>query len=127
MGSIAAENVAKEVLGTIGKRKRPNITQIAIKNGYSPKTANAGLVQKTQSYKNITSPVAIRWEKERERITKALENTDLNTVQYKDLAKVLDTLTQNIQLLTGGATSNIATKVLVEFIDAESNPNTQGV
>lgn len=124
MGSIAAAEVAKEVLETVGKGKIPNITKIAIKKGYSPKTANAGRVQTTQSYKDVTHPVVARWEKERERITRALEERDLTEVEYKDLARVMDTLTQNIQLLSGGATQNIATKVLVEFIDAKDNTNT---
>lgn len=121
MASIAAEKVAQEVLGTIGKGKRPNITQIAIRNGYSPKTANAGAVQKTKTYKKVTLPVATRWEKERERITQAMEQTDLNEVEYRDLSKVLDTLTQNIQLLTGGATANINTQLLVKFLDAKDS------
>lgn len=39
MASVAAAKVAQEVLGTLGTKKRPNITKIAIKNGYTPKTA----------------------------------------------------------------------------------------
>lgn len=124
MSNFAAEEVAKEVLGNIGKGIKPNITRIAIKKGLKAPYAGSGQVQKTKAYQRVTKPVALRWEKERERITKAMEKTELSEVEYKDLAKVLDTLTQNIQLLNGGATANIAQKVLVEFIDAKDNSNT---
>lgn len=124
MGSIAAAEVAKEVLGTLGKQKRPNITQIAIRKGYTPKTANSGAVQKTKSFKNVVAPVVTRWIKERERITRAMEERELTDVEYKDLAKVMDTLTQNIQLLQGGSTANIANQVLVKFIDAKDDRDT---
>lgn len=123
MGSIVGEAIANEVLGNLGKQIRPNITKIAIKHGLSPKYANSGQVQKTKAYKRVVKPVAMRWEKERERITKAMEQTDLDEVEYRDLAKVLDTLTQNIQLLGGGATANIANQILVRFLDAKDPDN----
>lgn len=79
------------------------------KAGYSPKTARTpNKLRATKAYKGIVTPVVVRWERERERITTAMEAKDLTEVQYKDMARVLDTLTQNIQLLTGGATQNIA-------------------
>src|SRR3569623_2542239 len=53
MASEAAKKVAEEVLGTLGKGKRPNITKIAIKHGYTPKTANSGAVQNTKTYREI--------------------------------------------------------------------------
>lgn len=53
MGSLAAKQVAEEVLGTIGRGKIPNITKIAVKKGYSHKTANAGLVQRTKTFRDL--------------------------------------------------------------------------
>ncbi len=118
MSSLMAESVAMEKIRQVEKGGDSAITTIAPKKGYSPATARSGKIQKTKAYKDVIEPVAIRWEKERERITKAMEQRNLNEVEYRDLSKVLDTLTQNIQLLNGGATAHIATKVLVEFIDA---------
>ena len=124
----AATAVAQDVLQEVRKGKIPNKGKIIRKHGYSLSVSKAPTkVTKTKAYKAVVEPVAIRWEKERERITQKMEQTELDVVQYRDLAKVLDTLTQNIQLLTGGATANVATKVLVEFIDAKDNKDTNGV
>lgn len=107
MGSIAAKEVAREVVGTVGKGKRPNITKIAISKGYSPKTANAGKVQATKTYKAEIAPLVQRLEEERDAIVKALKSKR-GKAKYRDLIDGLDKITKNLQLLTGGATSNIA-------------------
>lgn len=107
MASTAAKEVAKEVLGTIGKGKRPNITKIAIKKGYTPKTANSGQVQKTKSYQAEITPLVQRLEEERDAIMKALK-TKRGKAKYRDLIDGLDKITKNLQLLTGGSTANIA-------------------
>ena len=107
MASVAAKEVAKEVLGTIGKGKRPNITKIAIKKGYSPKTANSGQVQKTKTYKAELAPLVTRLEQERDAIVEALKKKR-GKAKYRDLIDGLDKVTKNLQLLTGGATQNIA-------------------
>ena len=108
MVSINAENVAKEILGTIGTKKKPSVRAIAPKYGYSPTTANSGQIQQTQSYKNVMNPVIKQMEKERQRAIKAMTTKDLDDVRYNDLSDVIDKLTKNIQLLSGGATENLA-------------------
>ena len=111
MASIAAEQVAKEVLGTIGKGEIPNITRIAIKKGYSPKTANAGNIQKTKTYKSVIKPIAEMLEAERLAILERLPHVR-DKAKYRDLTDGLDKVTKTHQLLTGGATENIAVKPL---------------
>ena len=107
MASVAAKEVAKEVLGTIGKGKRPNITKIAIKKGYTPKTANSGQVQKTKTYQKELAPLITRLEEERDAIVEALKKKR-GKAKYRDLIDGLDKVTKNLQLLTGGSTANIA-------------------
>lgn len=110
MSSLAAAEVAKEVLGTIGKGKRPNITRIAVKKGYTYKTANSGQVQKTKTFQNEIQPLVQRLEEERDAIIERLKATR-DKAKYRDLIDGMDKVTKNIQLLTGGATENIAVGV----------------
>lgn len=107
MASQAAKAVAREVLVSVGKGKRPNITKIAIAKGYSPKTAGAGRVQTTQSYKKEIAPLVQRLEEERDAIVEALKKKR-GKAKYRDLIDGLDKVTKNLQLLTGGSTANIA-------------------
>lgn len=107
MGSINAENVAKEVLVTIGKGKKPSVRAIAPKFGYSPKTAGSGLIQKTKSYRRVLKPLVDQLEAERQAIMARLPKVR-NKAKYRDLMDGLDKVTKTHQLLTGGATENVA-------------------
>ena len=105
MGSLAAKAVAKEVLETIGKGKRPNISKIGVKKGYTPKTSAAGRIQKTKTYQKEIKPLLIRLEAERDAVIERLKVTR-NKAKYRDLMDGLDKTTKVIQLLNGGKTSN---------------------
>lgn len=107
MASENAKAVAKEVLESIGKGKKPSVLKIAPKHGYSVTTAGSGQIQATKSYKEVMSPIVKRMEKERERIMLALESKDLTEERYKDLVDGLDKITKNVQLLSGRATDNV--------------------
>lgn len=107
MASVAAKAVAKEVVEMVGKGKRPNITKIAQKKGYSPSMARSGKVQKTKSYQAELSPLVQRLEEERDAVVEALKKKRKGA-KYRDLIDGLDKITKNLQLLTGGATQNIA-------------------
>ena len=118
MASIAAREAAKEVLENLRQGKRPNLGKIALKKGYSAKTAlNPKNITETKSYKEVIRPVVQRWEKERERITAAIEHHNLDDESLRDKMDALDKLTKNIQLLSGGSTENIAQQVLVKFLE----------
>lgn len=105
--SLAAKRTALDVLETIGNGEIPNVTKIAIKNGYSPSSATSGIVQKTKSYQSIVKPFADKLAEERERAIDALKGR-IGKAKYRDLVDAIDKLTKNHQLLTGGSTENIA-------------------
>lgn len=107
MASAAAKAVAKEVLETIGKGKKPSVTKIAVRKGYKPSTAKSGQIQKTKSYQAELSPLVSRLEEERDAIVEALKKKRKGA-KYRDLIDGLDKITKNLQLLTGGSTANIA-------------------
>lgn len=110
MSSHAARAVAKEVLGTLGKGRKPNITKIAIRKGYTPKTANSGAVQKTKSYQLVIGPVIQQLEIERQRAIDMMQKR-IGKAKYRDVIDAVDKLTKNIQLLTGKSTSNISMRM----------------
>lgn len=114
MSSLAAANVAKEVLGTLGKGKRPSVRAIAPKHGYTPGTANSGAIQKTKSYKRVVSPVIDAMLKARDKALKELNDKDLTIVNYDSLITGINKLTHDIQILGGKATENIAIVLSVE-------------
>ena len=122
MASLDAQNVAKEVLETVGRGKKVVLGKIIKKNGYAQNTADSPKqVTNTKSFQNVINPIVQRWEKERERITLALENKDLDKEQYRTLVDALDTITKNVQLLTGGKTENNGIGELAETLNTWIN------
>lgn len=124
MASVAAKAVAKEVLETIGKGRKPSVTKIAVKHGYKPSTAKSGQIQQTKTFKKELSPLVQRLEEERDAIVTALKGKRKNA-KYRDLIDGLDKITKNLQLLTGGSTANIAIGVK-KMSDAELQKLAEG-
>lgn len=108
--SVAAKAVAQEVIRQVGKGVRPNITKIAISKGYKPSVARNGKVTKTKAYREIIIPFVDKLAAEREAAIDRMKSVR-SKAKYRDLAYAADILTKNHQLLTGGATSNIAVGV----------------
>lgn len=109
MPSIAAQEVAKEVISELGKSRKPILRKIAVKKGYSQHTADTPKnITETQSYKDIVEPYAQRLRRHQEKILAEMENKDLSQEQYRVLADSLTKITHDVQLLSGGATANIA-------------------
>ena len=121
MGSLAAENVAKEVLESVGKGKRPVLRKIIKKNGYAQNTADSPKqVTETKSYQRIISPLVQQLEDERQAILKRMPEVR-DKAKYRDLSDALDKTTKVLQLLTGGATENIAVKPLATLEELRRN------
>ncbi len=105
MGSIAAKEVGKEVLETVRKGKRPILGKIILKKGYAKTTSTVPTqVTRTKSYREVIDPALDMMITERQRALRELKRKKLNKVQYEKLADVIDKLTKNIQLLSGGRT-----------------------
>lgn len=123
MVSIAAQEVAKEVLETIGKGKKVNLGKIARKKGYTQNTSdNPKQITESKSYKQITEPVVKQMEKERQRLMDAISIKDLNKLAYEKAVDAIDKLTKNIQLLSGKETEIIKK---YSWGDYESSDNLQ--
>lgn len=108
MSSINAENVAKTVIERVRKGKKVILGEIIESHGYAPSIATAPTkVTKTKSYQNAIKPLVNQLETERQAILNKLPEVR-DDASYRDLIDGLDKITKNIQLLTGGATDNIA-------------------
>lgn len=110
MASEAAKAVAREVLETVGKGQKPNISKIGPKHGYSKKSASQGRIVQTKSYKEAIRPVIEQLEIERDRAIKMMKGK-ISKAKYRDLVDSADKLTKNIQLLNGGKTSSDEVKI----------------
>lgn len=107
MASIAAEQVAKEVIRSLGKSRKPVLRKIAIEKGYSAHTADTPKnITETKSYQKAIAPLVHRLVEERDAVIERLKETR-NKAKYRDLIDGLDKITKNIQILTGGSTANV--------------------
>lgn len=111
MVSIAAEQVAKDVITEVRNGKIPNLQVIQKKHGYSPQSAKAMKATRTESYKEVMKPLVQQLEEERQAILDRLPAVR-DKAKYRDLTDGLDKVTKTIQLLTGKATENVAIAVL---------------
>lgn len=111
MSSIAARKVANEVMETVGNGMIPNLVKIQEKHGYSKLSAKAHKVRQTKTYQRIEESLVRRLEKERDAIIERMQEVR-DEAKYRDLSDGLDKTTKVLQLLTGGATENIAVKPL---------------
>ena len=108
MGSISATQVGYKVLDSLRKGKRPNLGKIIKESGYATTTSTVPTqVTNTKSYKKVVAPFVQKLEIERQRAIDAMKGK-ISKAKYRDLTDAIDKLTKNHQLLTGGATANVA-------------------
>ena len=93
-----------------------NKTKAMIDAGYSPNTANTPQkLTESEGFKEEIEPFVKRLEKERERIFKAMVGKRLDSEEYKVLVESMNTVTKNVQLLSGGETDRIGISELTDF------------
>lgn len=105
MASERAKNAARKVLEKTRKGEKIVMGQVLREVGYSEAvTTTPSQVTETKSYQNEIQPFVQKLEKERDRIVLEMSIKDLDKVQYQHLVSATDTLTKNIQLLSGKET-----------------------
>lgn len=126
MASKNAKRAADKVLETIGKGKKVSMGSILREVGYADNTAdNPKLVTSTNTYQAEITPFVQKLEKERDRIVLEMSIKDLDKVQYQHLTSAVDTLTKNIQLLSGKETERAG--VTINVINYEDGNDTSSV
>lgn len=110
MSSINAETVGNEVLKKVRSGKKVILGEIIRAQGYSHSVSTAPTkVTRTKSYQRTIKPLIDQLEEERQAIMDRLKVTR-DKAKYRDLMDGLDKVTKTHQLLTGGATENVAVR-----------------
>ena len=121
MASQKAKLAARKVLESLGKGKAPVLGKIMREVGYADNTADTPQnVTNTQTYKDEIEPFVKKIERERERIIMEMSIKDLDKVQYQHLSSAFDTLTKNIQLLSGKETERAGVTINVVNYGSDS-------
>lgn len=123
MASERAKNAARKVLEKTSKGEKVIMGQVLREVGYSETvTTTPSQVTGTKSYQAEIAPFVEKLQKERDRIVLEMSIKDLDKVQYQHLVSATDTLTKNIQLLSGKETERAGVTVNVMSYDDSNNP-----
>jgi len=94
--------------------------------GYSPRTAKTPQkLTNSKGYKEAAKPFVDRMIKERERLMASLELKELDKVVYSDGVRALDSLTKNIELLSGNATDRSEKDIKLDDLSGLTNEERQ--
>jgi hypothetical protein len=114
MASENAKKAATKVVESLGTGKKVNMGKILREVGYSDNTSdNPQEVTGTKSYQSVVMPFLEKLEAERNRILMEISTKDLDNERHTDLVRSLDTLTKNVQLLSGKETERAGVNINV--------------
>jgi len=114
MASENAKRAATKVVESLGTGKKVNMGKILREVGYSDNTSdNPQEVTGTKSYQSVVMPFLEKLEAERNRILMEISTKDLDNERHTDLVRSLDTLTKNVQLLSGKETERAGVNINV--------------
>lgn len=111
--SLQALNVANEVIRRFKAGEKINLTEIQVRNGYHMTSARSQKAVKTKTYQSVVMPVVAQLEAIRAKSLQALLKKDHNKEKYRDLVEGVDKVTKNAQLLSGKATENMASNLVI--------------
>lgn len=114
MASERAKNAARKVLEKTRKGEPVIMGQVLREVGYGEGTTlTPNQVTETKSYQAEIAPFVEKLKKERDRIVLKMSIKDLDKVQYQHLVTATDSLTKNIQLLSGKETERAGVTINV--------------
>ena len=114
MASEKAKLAGKKVTEMLGKGKAPVLGKVLREVGYSESTSETPQsVTNTKSYQDEVNPFLEKLEKERNRILNEISVKDLSEEKHTDLVRSLDTVTKNVQLLSGKETERAGVNINV--------------
>jgi len=132
MESENAKAVAREVIGKIAAGEKVSVGKIALKHGYAPSMeTHPEKIKNTESYKKEIAYFVEKLIKERNKAILKL-NKKIDKATYRDLISAIDTLTKNIQLLSGretdkvGLTINMEPEIANKYANRSTNTGNTG-
>ena len=123
MASENAKAVARKVIEKVRKGEKVNKGAIIRSQGYSEGIATQPTkVTRTQSYQEEITPFVNKMIALRDKAINASNKKDLDSEQYHTLVGSIDTLTKNIQLLSGEDTDRQGVTIkLVSYKDDDND------
>ncbi len=120
-----AEKVAEIHMENIGKGRKVSIDSIAESVGLSRAYATSGHLQESKAFRDTIEKFKPKTTRALMRTvgksTQAINKKDLNKESARDLMAIVDTGIKNVQLLSGGATNNIALNISISEAIANKN------
>lgn len=114
MASEKAKLAGQKVVEMLGQGKAPVLGKVLREVGYADNTADTPQnVTETKSYQSTIAPFVEKLEKERDRILMEISVKDLDKERHSDLVRSLDTITKNVQLLSGKETERTGVQINV--------------
>ncbi|MFZ5559360.1 MAG: hypothetical protein ACOZAL_01035 [Patescibacteria group bacterium] len=102
------EKVIKKTMEILGKKQILDKGDILREAGYSDSTArNPQTIYESKGVKKGLEPIVKLMIKKRMMALKAINEKKINESKAKELADIVDTLTKNIELLSGGETERV--------------------
>lgn len=106
MATIRQKKLAKKITENYRNKKVKNKGELLKECDYSEETTKQpSRILESKGIQEELKPFIDQLEKERQRLLNSIKTKDLDKVSYDKAVNSLDTLTKNIQLLSGGATS----------------------
>ena len=111
--SYQAINVANEVLNSIKQKKKINLFDIQVRNGYKVNSAKSYKVLQTKSFNDVVVPVLDKMRALHVKSIDALNKRNLDKERIDSVINLSKQMVHDTQLLSGKATENIANNVVV--------------
>ena len=118
MGIFNLQKVAGDVSETIRHGQLVDMGDIIRANGYAHSTSlRPTQITRSKTFQKAMKPLAEQLKNEIDRLALELTKRDLSEEKYETMAKSLDVLNKNFQLVTGGATERSVLVLPSELID----------
>lgn len=102
------KKVALALLDNIRRKKPRTKGEILREIGYKKLSYQPSVIIRSEGVQKLISPVVDALENEQRRLIVAIGRKNLSKVDYEKLVRSLDTITKNIQLLSGKETEIVS-------------------
>jgi hypothetical protein len=123
MATPKQEKLIKLILENLGNpNKTETLGKLIKKAGYSDAMAkNPQMIFESKTIQSGIEDFVKQIDDKRRRALTKITDKKLDKSSAKDLSQIVDVLTKNHQLLTGGETERSKQPILVEFINGKDN------
>ncbi len=111
--SLKALNLANDVINAIKAKKKINLSELSVSNGYSINSARSQKGIRTKTFQSVVVPVLERMRALHEKSIDALSRRNLDKERLDSVINLSKQMVHDTQLLSGKSTENVATNIIV--------------